>query len=161
MITFKKIEYCDLEFVSRVRNLYAEKYLHNSVTFNLCETIEWFDKTKPNYYMILNDGETIGYFRLNNHSVENKNIYIGADIAPEFSGKGFGYLAYKEFIPQLFEMYNLNKITLEVLATNDRAIHLYKKLGFVIEGVKRDEVLKPDGYVDSIIMSILKNEYGK
>jgi RimJ/RimL family protein N-acetyltransferase len=46
-----------------------------------------------------------------------------------------------------------------VLGSNSRAINLYYKLGFVKEGVKRQEVLKGTEYVDSIIMSILKSEY--
>ena len=48
---------------------------------------------------------------------------------------------------------------MEVLATNQRAINLYKKLGFDYEGTKRQEVLKGGVYVDSIIMSILKQDY--
>ena len=38
-------------------------------------------------------------------------------------------------------------------------INLYKKLGFIIEGVKRDEVNKNGVWVNSIIMSILHDEY--
>jgi RimJ/RimL family protein N-acetyltransferase len=91
----------------------------------------------------------------------NKNIYIGADISPKFKGKGLGKLSYEKFIPFLFETYNLNKISLEVLSNNIIALNLYKKLGFVTEGVKRQEVYKNNQWVDSIIMSILKNEYNE
>ena len=54
--------------------------------------------------------------------------------------------------------FNLHKISLEVLETNERAIKLYKKIGFIEEGVKRDEIYKKDKWVNSIIMSILENE---
>ena len=148
----------DLAFLNYVRNGYCEEFLHDSRKFTVEETIEWFEKTNPDFYVIQNDGECIGYFRLSNYSKENSNIYVGADIAPKFTGKGLGYLSYKEFLPYLFKEYNLNKVSLEVLSTNERAIHLYKKLGFVIEGTKRQEVLKNGVYVDSIIMSILKSE---
>ena len=86
------------------------------------------------------------------------NIYIGADIAPEYTGKGLGYLSYQSFLPYLFDEYGLNKVSLEVLSTNERAIHLYEKIGFVREGVKRQDVVKKGLYVDSIIMSILRSE---
>jgi RimJ/RimL family protein N-acetyltransferase len=111
--------------------------------------------------MIILDNNTVGYFRLSNYSKENKNIYIGADIAKEYTGKGIAKDAYNKFIPYAFTIYNLNKISLEVLGTNERAINLYNKLGFVKEGVKREEVLKNGIWVDSIIMSILKSEYNK
>jgi len=46
-----------------------------------------------------------------------------------------------------------------VLETNQRAINLYNKLGFIKEGVKREEVLKNNKWINSIVMSILKSEY--
>lgn len=160
---FTKITYEDLGFLNGVRNLYAKEFLHDSRTFSLFETHTWFHNTKPNYWIIWEEDERAGYFRLSNHSKENRNIYIGADIHPGFAGRGLGYKAYKEFMAYLFKEseYDLHKISLEVLATNSRAIHLYKKLGFVQEGCKRQEVLKGDTYVDSIIMSILKKDFLK
>lgn len=161
MLTFRKITSNDLQFLNIVRNTYSKDYLHDSRVFTLDETIQWFLKVNPDYYIIEINLKKIGYFRLSNHSIENRNIYIGADIHPDFCGLGYATQAYKQFIPFLFKEYNLNKISLEVLATNDRAIHLYKKLGFVLEGIKRKEVLKNQQWIDSKIMSILKEEYEK
>jgi RimJ/RimL family protein N-acetyltransferase len=160
-ISFKKIGLNDLEFLNKVRNEYAKEYLHDSRTFTLEETKNWYYKSNPEFWMIILDNNTVGYFRLSNYSKENKNIYIGADIAKEYTGKGIAKDAYNKFIPYAFTIYNLNKISLEVLGTNERAINLYNKLGFVKEGVKREEVLKNGIWVDSIIMSILKSEYNK
>lgn len=157
-IEFKKMSIEDISFVSNIRNNYAQEYLHDSRTFSLEETKQWFEKYNPDFWIIVINDQKIGYFRLSNHSIINKNIYIGADISPEYTGRGYGYLSYKEFIPFLFEKYELNKITLEVLSTNVRAIGLYKKLGFKQEGMKREEINKNGKYVDSIIMSILKSE---
>ena len=158
---FTKITYEDLAFLNGVRNLYAKDFLHDSRTFTHNETQSWFYRCNPDYWIIWDGKERAGYFRLSNHSKENRNIYIGADIHPAFAGIGLGYKSYKEFLNFLFNEgeYDLHKITLEVLATNTRAIHLYKKLGFVQEGCKRQEVLKGDTYVDSIIMSILKKDF--
>jgi RimJ/RimL family protein N-acetyltransferase len=158
-ISFKRMTASDLEFLNKVRNQYAEEYLHDNRTFTLEETISWYYKSNPDFWMILLDEVAVGYFRLSNYSKENKNIYIGADIAPEYTGKGIAKEAYNKFIPHLFTIYNLNKVSLEVLETNERAINLYNKLGFVEEGVKREEVLKNGKWVNSIIMSILKSEY--
>jgi RimJ/RimL family protein N-acetyltransferase len=159
MISFRRLEEKDLEFLNEVRNYCAEKYLHDSRTFSLNDTLSWFKLTHPNYYVILNEGEKIGYFRLSNHSIVNQNIYIGADLHPNFWSKKLAYPSYQKFIDYLFINYDLNKISLEVLSINVRAYNLYKKLGFVQEGVKRQEIFKQDKFVDSIIMSLLKTEY--
>lgn len=156
---FRKINKNDLKFVNTVRNEYASEYLHDSRTFSLDDTISWFETYNPDFYIIELNEQSIGYFRLSNHSVENKNIYIGADISIEYKGRGYGKAAYIEFIPFLFKEYDLNKISLEVLATNTVAISLYEKLGFKTEGIKRQEVKKGDKWIDSIVMSILRDEY--
>lgn len=164
-IYFKKMTENDLDFFNSVRNSCAKEYLHDSRYFTIDETKEWFKTTQNLYYIIFlieNNIETnIGYFRLSNLSTINKNIYIGADLDENWRGQGLAYDAYKTFIPILFEMFDLHKISLEVLATNTRAINLYKKLYFVEEGRKRDDVLKNGIYVDSIIMSLLKKEWNK
>jgi RimJ/RimL family protein N-acetyltransferase len=154
----QKINIEDLQFLNETRNCYAQEFLHDSRTFTIEETQQWFFKTNPDYWIIWLNDERVGYFRLSNHSITNQNIYIGADIHPQFTGKGLGFLAYKEFMLFLFAEYNLEKISLEVLSTNERALSLYKKLGFIQEGVKRKEALKNGIFVDSIIMSILKDE---
>lgn len=159
MINIKPLSELDLEFLNKIRNENAIEFLHDSRIFTLSNTQEWFIKTKPDYYLILIEDTPVGYFRINNHSIANKNLYVGADLAKEYQGKGIGFQVYNYFLPYLFKKYNLNKITLEVLGNNSRAINLYYKLGFIKEGVKRQEVLKGTEYVDSIIMSILKNEY--
>ena len=160
-LAFKKIQIDDIPFINQVRNGYAQKYLHDSRIFNIEETYDWFNKIKPDYWTIFDNDNRIGYFRLSNHSIENKNIYIGADIAPQYTGRGYATLAYTLFIPFLFDSYNLNKISLEVISTNIVARNLYNKLGFIYEGTKRDDIIKDGEWVDSIMMSILKKEYSK
>lgn len=157
-MVIRKLTSDDLVFLNEVRNTYCEEYLHDSRKFSIEETIEWFNKLKPDYYIIEVDNKRVGYFRITNYSKVNRNLYIGADIHPEHKGKGLGYLAYKKFIPELFEKYNLHKIYLEVLATNEIAISLYRKLGFEIEGIKKEDTLKGDTFVNSIIMSIFNNK---
>jgi RimJ/RimL family protein N-acetyltransferase len=159
MLRFEKITEKDLEFVNFVRNMYAAEFLHDNRTFSLDDTIEWYKKTNPNYLIIYYYDMRIGYVRLSNYSEHNKNIMVGADIAPEHKGQGLGKLTYQKLIPYLFEKYSLHKISLEVLSTNLVAINLYKKVGFEYEGTKREEVYKNGKWIDSIIMSILRTKY--
>ena len=158
-IIFKKADLNDVSFLNEVRNNYVKEFLHDSTMYTLAQAREWFKEKKPDYYIILLNKNKIGYFRTSAHSKKNKNIYIGADLHPDYIGKKLSFICYNKFIEFLFKKYELNKISLEVLETNQRAINLYKKVGFVTEGAKRQEVLKNDIFVDSIIMSILKQEW--
>jgi RimJ/RimL family protein N-acetyltransferase len=158
VVGFRRLEIGDLDFLMEVRNSYAEDFLHDSRTFTLAQTCEWFIKTSPDYWTIVLGERLVGYFRLSNYSETNRNVYVGADVHPDFQGKGIATEAYRKFLPFLFQEYDLNKISLEVLASNEKAIHLYEKLGFVHEGKKRQEVLKGNAFVDSIVMSMLRSE---
>ncbi|MFA5207179.1 MAG: GNAT family protein [Candidatus Paceibacterota bacterium] len=159
MIEINEIKFDDLSFLNEVRNECCEEYLHDSDKYTLKQTIDWFNKTKPMFWMIKFLGENVGYFRTSNYSIKNKNIYIGADLHKDYRGMGIAYASYCIFIPILFNKLNLHKISLEVLETNIRAISLYKKIGFIIEGIKREEVQKNGVWVNSIIMSILREEF--
>lgn len=159
MIWFRKIQYEDCDFINEVRNSCAEKYLHESKKYSVDETKKWFYTLEIPYYVVYKNKIKIGYFRLSNYSEGNNSLYMGMDIHERFRGNGYASESYKMFIPYIFDKYQLNKISLEVLSTNIIAYNLYKKLGFVVEGVKRQEVLKNNVYIDSIIMSLLRKEF--
>ena len=57
-----------------------------------------------------------------------------------------------------FNDLNLNRIWCEVYS-NNAAIDIYEKVGFVREGTLRQNVFKDGEYLDSTILSILKHEY--
>lgn len=158
MLSITKVLISDCRFVCNLRNECAEKFLHDSSIFTYEQVLEWFTDLHPEYYILWMENERIGYFRTSNYSEKNRSIYIGLDLHADYRGKGIGFSAYKKFIPFIFSKYNLNKISLEVLSTNISAIALYKKLGFVTEGIKRLDVCKNGIFIDSIMMSMLLSE---
>ena len=74
-------------------------------------------------------------------------------------GKGIGQAVSRAMLRYGIEELNLHRIHLEVLATNERAIHLYTKLGFCSEGLLRHAQFRNGRYVDVMIMSILETEF--
>ncbi|MBQ0746656.1 MAG: GNAT family N-acetyltransferase [Marinobacter sp.] len=83
-------------------------------------------------------------------------IWIGDKGA---QGLGAGKYATEKTLEHAFSDLNLNSVYLTVLKTNERAASLYKKIGFQIEGVRRQAVFKNGSYSDLIMMSILKTEF--
>ena len=58
-----------------------------------------------------------------------------------------------------FEHLNLHKVFLRVYEYNERAIHVYEKCGFRMEGRLRKQRFKWGKYHDVLIMGILDEEY--
>lgn len=74
-------------------------------------------------------------------------------------GKGYGTEATRLILDYGFNTLNLHRIELEVYDFNPRAQHVYEKVGFVREGVRRDVLLWDGVYQSAIVMSILRDEW--
>ncbi len=74
-------------------------------------------------------------------------------------GKGAGTFAVREILKHAFFNLNLQRVELTALEDNQRARHLYEKVGFVQEGVKRAAKYKNGRFVNMIAYAILKSEF--
>mgnify|MGYP003112275450 CR=1 FL=1 len=82
-------------------------------------------------------------------------IYIG-DF--NFRNGGYGSDALRTLVKYGFEDLNLNKIWCEVY-TNNSALGVYERLGFVREGTLRQSYFNEGKYWDSNVLSLLRSEY--
>jgi len=73
--------------------------------------------------------------------------------------KGFGTDTMRVILKIGFDYLNLHRIELGVYPNNERAIHVYKKIGFKEVGRKRECRFMSGEYKDEIIMDILKREW--
>src|SRR3989442_400073 len=156
MIAIRDIRQSDLPFLIEVRNE-CRTMLHDDSAFTLDEAQEWFAATRPRFYIITCAAVSIGYFRTSRWHEANGHVSIGCDLHADFRGKGLAQAAYRVFLRFLFEECGMNKVSLEVLQHNARANRLYQRLGFVLEGVKRQEIWRDGQYLDSLVMSMLRS----
>ena len=128
-MNFRLMTKDDLFWFVGVRNQVFEM-LHNPQFFTLDQAISWFPNSQTKYWVIEKGNQNLGYFRVN--SISNEKVLIGADIDPQFQGQGFGFSAYIEFVIQVLSPLGVQYLELRVLKKNDKAMGLYKKLGFEI-----------------------------
>ncbi|TQR19118.1 GNAT family N-acetyltransferase [Psychrobacillus vulpis] len=96
----------------------------------------------------------IGFSRCEgNHLIRfSHKIEFGVCVLKEYWGYSIGKNLLKESILWA-DTSGIKKITLNVLETNDKAIKLYEKLGFEIEGILRKDKLLSDGnYYNTLMM---------
>jgi RimJ/RimL family protein N-acetyltransferase len=80
--------------------------------------------------------------------------HLGMGLLPHARGRGLGRWLADETIRAARDS-GMERIELEVFASNHRAIALYERLGFVVEGMKR-RARKLDGeYDDNVLMALL------
>ena len=102
----------------------------------------------------------IGTVFIKNIDCSNHNgeygIFIGEEAA---RGKGYAKPATELVLKYGFEVLNLHRIYLTVMSDNVPAIKTYESVGFIREGVLREEYMRANGYVDVVMMSMLRREW--
>jgi RimJ/RimL family protein N-acetyltransferase len=109
-----------------------------------------------------NDNEMVGDLSINDINPQSRtgSFRIAIDQKSNYQ-KGYGQEAMILALNHAFGMMNLHRIELEVLVDNKRAIHVYEKIGFVQEGLKRKCVYFDHAYHDMIFMGLLKEDFLK
>ncbi|OIJ14341.1 GNAT family N-acetyltransferase [Anaerobacillus alkalilacustris] len=108
-----------------------------------------------------NDQELVGWVHFSNMVLEHGRAEIGVLMSPDYRGHGYGKFAMKQMIEMGFNQLRLNKIYLTTRGINERAIALYKKLGFIVEGTLRQHSYINGKYVDTIFMGLLSQDWRK
>jgi diamine N-acetyltransferase len=121
----------------------------------------WWDSVKASedsiVYMVTGD-VPVGYAIVNHIDYFNRRCYGQVQIQEAYRGKGYGTEAWQQLLVLIFDKLGLHKCCLEVITTNERAISLYRKLGFEVEGTLRSQYWKDGKYVDSYSMGLLRED---
>ena len=105
------------------------------------------------------ESRLIGGVGLEGVSPENRTATLGIAIGDkDFWNGGYGTDAMRVVCRFGFEMMNLQRIELDVYADNARAVHVYGKLGFRLEGTRRRALFKFGRYHDVHLMGLLESE---
>lgn len=99
-----------------------------------------------------------GYVILTGVSGSDHNINLRRLVVTQ-KGTGHGTEVLHLVKRLCFEVLDAHRLWLDVVDDNTKAQHIYKKAGFVCEGVMRECMRYPDKYKSLIIMSILSQEY--
>lgn len=172
LVYLRPVDQKDLERTFHWRNDPEMVKLVKGYRFPVSKTNEeqWLNKVMNDrgnesiYYAIdcLENNEHIGLINLHLidwiSRVANLGIIIGDTIDHK---KGYGEEACRLLIEDAFDNFNLNKISLEVADYNIKAISLYKKLNFKIEGTLKEHYFIDKKLHDVFIMSLFAKDYAK
>lgn len=104
-------------------------------------------------------GIIIGFMRLNDIDTQARKASIRLLIAPEMHDQGYGTDALRTLLRFCFRELGLHRLGLVVLDTNERAVHVYQRLGFVIEGCERETVWSGGRWRNMLHMGVLHHEW--
>ena len=153
------IEYVDF-YLGNVNNPEIYQYIstYPARIYTKEEEIEWVENNKHLYSFTIIEKETnelvgnAGY-----HEIKNETGELGIWIAIKYQNKHYGREILTRLIEYGYQELHLNRITLNVHENNERAMHLYEKLGFYKNG-RPKEIMDGIGNPTRRIHMTLKKE---
>lgn len=112
------------------------------------------------FILVAPDGEFVGETVLNeiDWPARCANFRI-ALFSPRWRDRGLGSWAAACTRDFAFGVLGLHRLELDVFSFNPRARRVYEKLGFRVEGVRRQAIPDGEGWGDDILMAMLEEEW--
>jgi len=163
-------ELSDLEVIYKMANIEENRvFLNLSRPLSKMDEESWIKKGTENAnngsaysYLIVEkkSDKVVGNCLIDIKSNFAKVAEIGLLLDLEHQNMGYGPEAIKLLLKYGFNNLNLNLIVIEAFSNNERAIHVYKdKLKFKEEARLRMRHYKNGKYLDSVVLSMNKEEY--
>lgn len=89
----------------------------------------------------------------------HRSTSIGINILRAYQGQGYGSEAIKWATRWAFRYGNLHRVEIGAFGWNQGAIRLYKRLGFVPEGCRREHFWYDGKYWDMVELGMLESEW--
>ena len=155
-------------FVEWLNDADVRETLGGGAPFSSMAEEQWFEhlqteqgKTRWHFAICLReDGRPIGFGGLESVDVVNGKAELGLGIGDRSCwDKGYGTETMAILLDFAFGELRLHRVMLHVYQGNDRARHVYEKVGFVNEGTLRQALYGHGRYLDVQVMGILHDEW--
>jgi putative acetyltransferase len=123
------------------------------------ETRKWLEKPPEGRVRIvaLLDEKIVGTANLTRQQGRRSHVgSVGLCVHDDFHGRGIGASLLAALIDTADNWLNLRRLELVVFVDNERAVRLYKRFGFAIEGTRRAAAFRDGAYVDDFMMARLR-----
>ncbi|MEV8430251.1 GNAT family N-acetyltransferase [Streptomyces chartreusis] len=104
-------------------------------------------------------GELVGEVVLYEWDATARSCTFRTLVGPRGRGRGIGTEATRLIVGHGFEQLGLHRIQLEAYGHNPRALRVYEKVGFLVEGVRREADFRDGQWLDWVMMAVLDHEW--
>ncbi|MFR9798298.1 GNAT family N-acetyltransferase [Streptomyces sp. MS06] len=104
-------------------------------------------------------GELVGEVVLYDWDPHPRTCTFRTLLGPRGRDRGLGTEAIRLVLGYAFEQVGLHRVQLEAYGNNHRALRVYRKAGFTVEGVRREVRLRDGEWTDEVLMAVLDREW--
>ncbi len=163
-VNLRPLEREDLPFVHKINNNFnAMRYWFEEPYEAFVELCDLYDKhihdQSERRFIIESSNAKVGLVELVEIDYIHRRAEFQIIVASAYEGQGYATVALKLAMEYAFAVLNLYKLYLIVDKENLKAIHIYNKLGFTIEGELIDEFFVNGTYHTAIRMCMFQRHY--
>ncbi|MEC1179612.1 spermidine N1-acetyltransferase [Metasolibacillus meyeri] len=163
-IKLRPLEREDLKYVHKLNNdSRIMSYWFEEPYESFVELQDLFEKhihkQSERRFIIQKGQEIIGLVELVEIDLIHRNAEFQIIIDPNCQGNGYAYSVTLLAMHYAFNILNLHKLYLIVDKQNEKAIHIYQKAGFQIEGELKEEFFTAGAYHDAYRMYIFQRDF--
>jgi RimJ/RimL family protein N-acetyltransferase len=115
---------------------------------------DWVRSNSDQLWILENEGRLLGQLSLHRNDRPQGVASLGMLVVPGARGQGGGRMLLDAAL-QWARTSDVYRLELEVFVENARAIGMYAKAGFDVEGVRRERYLRQDGSRRSTLLMAL------
>lgn len=135
-----------------------DKSLEDVLSFIRNATVIPRDGGSVHFAVVNENDEYMGTISLKNFNMDSKNAEYAISMRKQAQGTGLALKATKQLIDLAFNEFHLERVYLNVLSQNTRAVRFYEKAGFIYEGEFRKHLYLRGNKCSLKWFSILKEE---
>jgi RimJ/RimL family protein N-acetyltransferase len=170
-IRLRPVDRQDLPFmVAMMNDEDMRDHISRNAPMSMAEEEKWFDalyKGITDVVFIIEElvggkglPRPVGACGLHAIDMRNRNAKLGIMLQQEGDrGRGIGTDAMNTLSRHAFDNLGLHRVELEVYPANLRAQHVYLKVGYVVEGVRKQAAFKRGAFRDVVVMSLLEPDW--
>ncbi len=143
MITIREMNLDDVDRVCVLEEMVFSMPWHKESFIEMIEN-------KDALYLVADDGNAGVIGCCGVRSIVGEGDISNVVVHPDFRKKGIAYDMLTQLLSRGEKDFGIKEFTLEVRLSNMSAIHLYEKLGFVSEGIRKNFYEEP--VEDALIM---------
>lgn len=113
------------------------------------------DPSKP----VIIGNMTLGWGGISARTAQHRSASMSIALSKEWQNKGYGGEAINWMMDWAFAHAGLHTLSLSAASFNQRGIHLYKKVGFRVEGRHKETIYFNRGWHDEIDFGMTEHEW--
>lgn len=121
--------------------------------------LQEFTDRKAIHFIILYKGNVAGSVNIHHLDWKMKSAEIGYWLGDKFTGKGIMLRAVESLLPYLFEELGMHKVEIWSAEGNIKSRSIPERLGFLKEGMRRDDEMIDGNYMNMLIYGLLEDEW--